>query len=73
VPNPPASGQRLTSAGLVQRSAKPTPARPAPTDHRAVSASQRSPEEVKAMLSRYRSGLHQGRQPSSPDHPEERS
>ena len=81
VPNPPASGQRLTAAGLVQRSAKPNPvptARPEPTPRRAVSASQRSPEEVQAMLSRYRSGLQQGRHPgqqtpSSPEPPEERS
>jgi len=75
----PGSGQRLTAAGLVQRSAKPvnpTPPRPAATGRRAVSASQRSPEEVQEMLSRYRSGLQQGRQPGRPtsnDHPEERS
>jgi len=76
VPNPPLSGQRLTSAGLVQRSGKPArPAsqpRPEANGRRAVSASQRSPEEVQAMLSRYRSGLAHGRQappPPSAEHP----
>ncbi len=81
VPNPPTSGQRLTAAGLVQRSAKPNvapAARPETGGRRVVSATQRSPEEVQAMLSRYRSGLHQGRQPgqnppSSPESPQERS
>ena len=66
----------LTAAGLVQRSAKQpgsAQVRPAAQGQHAVSASQRSPEEVKAMLSRYRSGLQKGRQPTSPDHPEERS
>jgi hypothetical protein len=54
-----------TSAGLVKRvpraatSTADAPERP--SNDAPVARTQRSPEEVRAMLSRYRSGLHRGR------------
>lgn len=58
----------VTSAGLVRR--VPRAQAPAeesverPGSSTSVAASQRSPEEVRAMLSRYRSGLQRANQPS---------
>ncbi len=58
-----------TAAGLVKRvprsSAAATP-EPRPSGEAPVARTQRSPEEVRAMLSRYRSGLHRGRDVESP-------
>jgi len=56
----------LTAAGLVRRTPKrqttDATGQPAPTMHdRTVGQTQRSPEEVRRMLSRYRSGLNRGR------------
>jgi signal transduction histidine kinase len=54
-----------TAAGLVKRvpraSAPATETTERPTGDVPVARTQRSPEEVRAMLSRYRSGLHRGR------------
>ncbi len=73
----PGGGPELTAAGLVRRSPRQQlrsavrsgvePEEIAPR----VSASQRSPEEVRRMLSRYRSGLQRGRTglPERPDQP----
>jgi hypothetical protein len=62
-PRLPGRGGELTAAGLVRRSPKQqirdltaTP----PTTGRTV-GSQRTPEEVRRMLSRYRTGLQRGR------------
>jgi signal transduction histidine kinase len=61
----------ITAAGLVKRTPKKRAETPAfdgtaatsgaAQQPRATSASQRSPEEVRKMLSRYRSGLNKGR------------
>ncbi|MFP4512329.1 MAG: nitrate- and nitrite sensing domain-containing protein [Acidimicrobiales bacterium] len=65
-PTPSEGG--VTSAGLVRRvprahaPAEETVERPGGST--SVAASQRSPEEVRAMLSRYRSGLQRANQPS---------
>jgi signal transduction histidine kinase len=57
----------MTSAGLVRRVPRantPVDERTErPSDSSSVAASQRSPEEVRAMLSRYRSGLQRANQP----------
>jgi hypothetical protein len=54
-----------TAAGLVKRvpraSTPTTEAQERPSSDAPVARTQRSPEEVRAMLSRYRSGLHRGR------------
>jgi len=63
----------LTAAGLVKRTPKKRSAEPEPGDSptgaqpRATGASQRSPEEVRKMLSRYRSGLNKGRTTADSD------
>ncbi|MDY7106068.1 MAG: HAMP domain-containing protein [Actinomycetota bacterium] len=61
----------LTAAGLVRRAPKrqvrgsdDAPAGPLARDR--VGPSQRSPEEVRRMLSRYRTGLHRGRTETPP-------
>ena len=58
-------GESLTAAGLVRRSPKQQLRAMARGEAEAaanrVAASQRSPEEVRKMLSRYRSGLQRGR------------
>jgi hypothetical protein len=62
----------LTAAGLVRRTPKKrsdggaegSPVTQAP---RATTSSQRSPEEVRKMLSRYRSGLNKGRNSADPE------
>jgi hypothetical protein len=67
-----ASQAQLTAAGLVRRTPKKRadnaeggmPFGQAP---RATTASQRSPEEVRKMLSRYRSGLNKGRNSADPE------
>jgi hypothetical protein len=67
-----ASQAQLTAAGLVRRTPKQRadntaggmPGGQAP---RATTASQRSPEEVRKMLSRYRSGLNKGRNSADPE------
>jgi signal transduction histidine kinase len=67
-----ASQAQLTAAGLVRRTPKKRadnaegglPLGQAP---RATTASQRSPEEVRKMLSRYRSGLNKGRNSADPE------
>ncbi len=55
----------LTAAGLVRRTPKKRSDTAAsghlPTGARATGQTQRSPEEVRKMLSRYRSGLNRGR------------
>jgi signal transduction histidine kinase len=55
----------LTAAGLVRRTPKKRTDAPPPgnvaTSAQAMGQSQRSPEEVRKMLSRYRSGLNRGR------------
>ncbi|MCC6438777.1 MAG: nitrate- and nitrite sensing domain-containing protein [Acidimicrobiales bacterium] len=66
----PANGsENLTAAGLVRRSPKQQLRAMARGDNEAasrVAASQRSPEEVRKMLSRYRSGLQRGRTTTGP-------
>jgi hypothetical protein len=63
----------LTAAGLVKRTPKKRSAEPVAGDTptgaqpRATGASQRSPEEVRKMLSRYRSGLNKGRTTADSD------
>jgi signal transduction histidine kinase len=55
----------LTAAGLVRRTPKKRAEAPVPgtpgAAAKAMGQSQRSPEEVRKMLSRYRSGLNRGR------------
>jgi signal transduction histidine kinase len=71
--NEPAGAAPLTAAGLVQRTPKKRSAgddsnklsMSAPA--RSTGQSQRSPEEVRKMLSRYRSGLNKGRGNADPD------
>jgi signal transduction histidine kinase len=59
----------VTSAGLVRRVPRayspgdPGAERPTTESTTSVAASQRSPEEVRAMLSRYRTGLQRATQP----------
>lgn len=65
----PSDDQNLTAAGLVRRSPKQQLRAMARGENQAatrVAASQRSPEEVRKMLSRYRSGLQRGRTTSPP-------
>lgn len=62
-------GQPLTAAGLVRRTPKKRSKDAAGggmpvVAARTTGASQRSPEEVRKMLSRYRSGLNRGRSPA---------
>jgi hypothetical protein len=61
----------LTAGGLTRRVPKAT----VPTTNVAasapVSSTQRTPEEVRLMLSRYRSGLRRGRTDDGADAPEE--
>lgn len=73
--------QRVTSAGLVRRTPKQVdvpeesryapgaaPVVPGPPAADAIApTANRSPEEVRQMLSRYRAGLHKGRTPDSSD------
>lgn len=49
----------MTAAGLPQRA--PQPPDPGAASRPAASATRRTPEEVRAMLSRYRGGLEEGR------------
>lgn len=56
-------GARLTPAGLVQRTPRATLPNRDEDEGPAVAPTQRSPEEVRAMLSRYRTGLQRGRGP----------
>ncbi|WP_195210227.1 sensor histidine kinase [Actinomarinicola tropica] len=60
-----------TASGLVKRVPKSagtaTQEEPRPTAEAPIARTQRSPEEVRAMLSRYRSGLHRGREADSPN------
>jgi signal transduction histidine kinase len=51
----------VTAGGLTRRVPKPTAAAAPERGGAPVSATQRSPEEVRLMLSRYRSGLRRGR------------
>ncbi len=62
----------LTAAGLVRRTprkreASDTPTESAMTAARPTNSSARSPEEVRKMLSRYRSGLNKGRNDADSD------
>ncbi|HSL57310.1 MAG TPA: nitrate- and nitrite sensing domain-containing protein [Acidimicrobiales bacterium] len=57
---PPAEAD-TTSAGLARRTPGAVSAPNGSDEHRAATAPTRSPEEVRAMLARYRSGLHAGR------------
>jgi signal transduction histidine kinase len=67
----PPTGADITAAGLVKRTPKKQsntavgtgPLRTASTSQRPTGSTQRSPEEVRAMLSRYRGGLKRGREP----------
>jgi hypothetical protein len=58
----------MTAAGLVKRTPKdrtatpPDPLAAAASAPRPATRSSRSPDEVRRMLSRYRSGLDRGRQ-----------
>jgi signal transduction histidine kinase len=65
VESAPQTAPTRTAAGLVKRVPRAsTPASESqerPTGAAPVARTQRSPEEVRAMLSRYRSGLHRGR------------
>jgi signal transduction histidine kinase len=69
VPAAPPSIGDVTAAGLVKRTPKKRsnsatgtgPLRTAATSQRPTGQTQRSPEEVRAMLSRYRGGLKKGR------------
>lgn len=60
-----------TSAGLVRRvpraNAGTAEVDSRPANEPPIARNQRSPEEVRAMLSRYRSGLHRGREVESPN------
>jgi hypothetical protein len=66
---PPSIGEDVTAAGLIKRTPKKRsntatgtgPLRTAATSQRPTGQTQRSPEEVRAMLSRYRGGLKKGR------------
>ncbi len=61
IPAEPASVP-MTSAGLVRRVPKAPSTGPAPEAGRpAVTANRRSPDDVRAMLSKYRGGLQKGR------------
>lgn len=66
-PPAPAPAETLTAAGLVKRTPKKRMAdgvgasSAAPVAARSTGQTQRSPEEVRKMLSRYRSGLNKGR------------
>jgi signal transduction histidine kinase len=67
-----ASQAQLTAAGLVRRTPKQRAdnvagGMPGGQAARATTASQRSPEEVRKMLSRYRSGLNKGRNSADPE------
>lgn len=65
----PAPEPVRTSAGLVKRVPRATTVTEPdarPSSEAPVARTQRSPEEVRAMLSRYRSGLHRGREADSP-------
>jgi signal transduction histidine kinase len=68
----PADGE-ITAAGLVKRTPKKRSASavgggmPTMGPTRQTGQSQRSPEEVRKMLSRYRSGLNKGRGGADPD------
>jgi signal transduction histidine kinase len=71
----PGAAPAVTSAGLARRVPKQqTAATPAvetsAASGRPVGRSARSPEEVRHMLSRYRSGLDRGRQADAPDAPD---
>jgi signal transduction histidine kinase len=57
-----------TPAGLARRTPRAAPE--AHDDGRAAAAPHRSPEEVRAMLARYRSGLRAGRGPGAPADPQ---
>jgi signal transduction histidine kinase len=59
----------VTAAGLTRRIPKPAAA-PTVSSTAPVSASSRSPEEVRLMLSRYRSGLRRGRTDDESDNPD---
>jgi hypothetical protein len=67
-------GTRMTPAGLVQRTPRATRPRDLASDEALddtpLAKTQRSPEEVRAMLSRYRSGLQRGRGPGDLQDPE---
>ncbi|MCD9622995.1 nitrate- and nitrite sensing domain-containing protein [Rhabdothermincola salaria] len=71
-PTPAVDDDELTAAGLVRRSPKRQTSAPvdpleaAATMPRAATRTSRSPDEVRRMLSRYRSGLDRGRN-STPD------
>ena len=71
----------VTSAGLIRRTPKaPSPApglapgsdRPRAAQQPAMGAGNRSPEEVRQMLSRYRAGLRHGRGSEEPPSPSNR-
>jgi hypothetical protein len=51
----------VTAGGLTRRVPKATLANQTTSSSSPVAATQRSPEEVRLMLSRYRSGLRRGR------------
>ena len=60
----------VTAAGLTRRVPKRptgTGSRPSPVGGAAIAPTQRSPEEVRRMLSRYRSGLKKGRPEADDD------
>ncbi len=68
-PAPAPAAPSLTAAGLVRRTPGATASSgTAPAAGRAVTRTARSPEEVRRMLSRYRSGLDRGRttEPTGP-------
>jgi signal transduction histidine kinase len=72
-PAAPAEAPQLTAAGLVRRTPKKRAAsadqtRPSTlAGARTTTQTSRSPEEVRRMLSRYRSGLNRGRSGADPD------
>jgi hypothetical protein len=70
-PQPVAPDSPTTAGGLTRRVPKaPQPANQL-TPNAPVAATQRTPEEVRLMLSRYRSGLRRGRVDESPEGSEE--
>lgn len=72
-PTPPAEPAPLTAAGLVRRTPKKRAGGTGDAASSTVAAARtttqtsRSPEEVRKMLSRYRSGLNKGRSGADPD------
>ena len=66
---PPAPPVPQTPPALPQRARREPITTPAPSDER-IGSPSRPPEEIRNILSRYRSGLHSGRTESAPSDPQ---